>query len=107
MRIKKTLAEILADQTLEPKQKYKWYINSSNEWKQIRDIVLERDNYRCRCCGRTDDEAVLSVHHRSYEYLFQEQNNNYEDLITVCNVCHKAIHSAKSNIKRFKMEKNE
>lgn len=105
MRQKRTLADVLADQTLEPKQKYKWYVNSSSEWKQIRDIVLDRDEHRCRCCGRTAEEAPLSVHHSEYTHLFDEQEH-LEDLITLCKYCHSGIHRVPSNRQRFKMNNN-
>lgn len=100
-----TLGELLADETMTPQEKYHYYINKSAEWKQVKKAVLQRDEYACQCCGRTDEETILSVHHRCYDSLFQESNNNYKDLITLCKVCHFSIHQAKSNINRFKLQK--
>lgn len=80
-------------------KQYKKYIRSK-EWKQIAQQVMERDGYRCRCCGRTKDEAKLSVHHSTYEHLFDEQDN-LSDLITVCTVCHLSIHRNRNNWQRF------
>ena len=106
MKAKRTLEDVLNDETLTDKEKYKWYTTKSNEWKEIKSIVLERDNYTCRCCGRTkdDENAHLSVHHREYTHLFHESDNNYEDLITLCKICHLWIHKAPSNKRRFTLK---
>lgn len=105
-RKKRTLEDILNDETLTDKEKYKWYTTQSDEWKSIKQSVLERDNYTCRCCGRTKDDANahLSVHHREYTHLFHESDNNYNDLITLCRVCHLWIHKAPSNKSRFTLK---
>ena len=113
-RQKKTLADIINDSTIGQKEKYKWYINNSDEWKQIRDIVLIRDNFTCQCCNRTQQEIdeyntkkgkkllSLVVHHKTYKNLFNEVETNYKDLITLCSPCHKQIHLAPNNRNRFK-----
>lgn len=65
---------------------YKKYLNSK-EWKEKRDKRLEIDGFKCTCCGTKDR---LNVHHTTYERLGHE---SMEDLITLCNDCHKAIHN--------------
>ena len=83
--------------------KYQRYIKGKS-FKQIREIVLKRDGYRCQCCNWTPDEGgnrYLTVHHKTYEHLYNEKEH-LEDLICLCEICHKAIHSAKGNIKRFR-----
>lgn len=80
---------------------YKKYIRSK-EWKQIARQVMERDGYRCRFCGRTADEAKLSVHHSTYEHLFDEQNH-LDDLITICQIDHLALHRNRNNWQRFRI----
>ena len=85
---------------------YKAYIRSK-EWKHITEIVRERDNYHCMCCGRTEDDgAKLSVHHNSYKHLYDELNH-LDDLTLICTVCHLAVHRNKANYQRFRMPKNE
>ena len=65
--------------------KYIKYL-SSEEWKNIRDIALKRDEYKCQKCKiKNADE----VHHLTYENLY---NENLEDLMSVCYECHKNIH---------------
>jgi predicted HNH restriction endonuclease len=84
-------------------KKYQKYIRSK-EWKEIRDEVFEERNQRCQICGRREgeDKAKLSVHHNSYEHLYDERDHK-EDLLVVCSVCHLAIHRNKNNYKRFKL----
>ena len=66
---------------------YHDYLNS-DEWKAKRNLVLVRDQFRCVECEFRD---TLQVHHKSYRHVYFEEENNYEDLITLCRECHKAI----------------
>lgn len=84
-------------------EKYKAYIRSE-EWDRIKKIVLDRDGHRCRCCGRTEEEATLYVHHSTYKHLYDE-GNHLEDLIVLDRCCHSGIHRVKSNFQRFKKPK--
>jgi 5-methylcytosine-specific restriction endonuclease McrA len=88
--------------------KYQRYIRSK-EFKAIREQVLLRDNYHCQTCNWCVEEGgnrSLSVHHKRYDNLYEEQDH-LEDLITLCSVCHKAIHSAVSNYQRFNKKEKE
>lgn len=70
----------------ELRTKYNEYIRS-NEWKEKCEKILARDNHECQHChAHTPD---LSVHHKTYENLFNEKD---EDLITLCDNCHKKEH---------------
>ena len=102
MRKKLTKEDIMNDDSLTPQDKYHKYIKT-DDWSVIRQIVLERDNFTCRCCGRTseDPKAGLSVHHSTYEHLFNE-TEHLNDLITLCKFCHVGIHRVPSNRQRFK-----
>ena len=110
--IKKPAKKPKAKQRSEAYLKYQRYIRSK-EFKEIKQIIEERDHRRCACCGwspddgDTDTKRTLTCHHRTYKHLYHELEHP-EDLITICNVCHRAIHAAHSNIKRFKRpDKNE
>lgn len=88
-------------------KRYKAYLKSP-DWKAIKEKVLERDEFRCRCCGRTIDESPLSIHHSTYDILFHEgENDNLKYLITLCKYCHSGIHKVKSNIHRFRKPKQK
>lgn len=78
-------------------ERYEKY-RSSKDWEEIRKLILERDNHKCRCCAST--ERQLHIHHSTYEHLYDELNH-LDDLITLCSVCHRAIHN-KFNFQRFK-----
>lgn len=67
---------------------YKEYINSMR-WAGIAAKCKQRDGQRCRCCNSRE---FLEVHHRCYDYLGREEENNMEDLITLCNRCHSKLH---------------
>lgn len=79
----------------------------SKEFKGLRDKMLERDNYTCQFCGRTQEEIgdnpkiSLQAHHKLYRYLGLGDERELGDLVTLCSVCHRACHSAKSNLRRF------
>lgn len=82
----------------------KWV--KSKGFKELRNLALERDNYTCQFCGRTIEEIEgtkinLQAHHKTYENVGKGDEDELKDLIIVCNVCHKNIHSAKSNLRRF------
>lgn len=109
----KLTKETILNSSLSPQEKYKKYIKT-DEWKSIREFVLNRDNYTCKCCNRCQQEIdeyndkkckkliSLVVHHKTYKNLFNEVQTNYRDLITLCSVCHRSIHQAPSNRNRFK-----
>lgn len=70
----------------ELRAKYNDYIKSQ-EWKDKCDKILARDNHECQHCHAHIPD--LSVHHKTYENLFNEKD---EDLITLCDSCHKKEH---------------
>ena len=89
--------------------KYKHYI-ASKEFKVVRDACFARDNYRCACCGWSEQEKDpnlkstmrnLTCHHKTYVHLYHELDH-LDDVVTLCNVCHCAIHKSPSNFKRFR-----
>lgn len=84
---------------------YQKYIKSK-EFKELREKVLNRDNYRCKFCGRTLEEIEgtklsLQAHHSDYRNLGKCNEDEMADIITLCSVCHKSMHSAPSNLRRF------
>lgn len=74
---------------------YKDYLQT-DYWKTVRGFVLERDGHRCRLCGRVREEGViLHIHHSTYEHRGDEMNHP-DDLITLCEDCHKNYHKLRS-----------
>jgi hypothetical protein len=58
------------------------------EWKEKREIVLERDGYKCKC-GKTKN---LQVHHKKYIKGRMPWHYANKHLITLCATCHKSEH---------------
>ena len=59
---------------------------SLTKWKKIRESILARDGYQCNRCKSTN---FLHVHH-----IDGDPTNDAEDnLITLCERCHRLIHT--------------
>lgn len=58
----------------------------SIQWRYLAARVRARDGHACRDCG---SRTSLHVHHLTYERIFHEP---LDDLITVCDECHRARH---------------
>lgn len=73
-------------------EEYKKYILSP-EWEAKKQERKQIDDFKCVCCGRSEDHTRrgLQVHHISYARLGHE--NVWTDLVTVCGSCHKKIHN--------------
>lgn len=54
----------------------------------VRQYVLFRDGYKCKCCGKHG--VKLHVHHKESR---QTGGDAPDNLITLCEDCHKALHS--------------
>ena len=73
-------------------ERYKEYLKS-DKWKEITRKRYLIDNGVCQCCGtRGTANNPLETHHLSYSHLYHEEGRIYEDLVTLCRVCHKGLH---------------
>lgn len=61
--------------------RYTEYLRSST-WRERRAVKLQQAKYRCQKCGEREG---LEVHHKTYERLGNEAN---DDLIVLCKSCH-------------------
>ena len=57
-------------------------------WKAIAIYIKNRDKRQCQICG---GKQKLCVHHKTYKHHGDELNH-LDDLMCVCNTCHKHIH---------------
>jgi 5-methylcytosine-specific restriction endonuclease McrA len=65
---------------------YEAYIKSP-EWKELADQIKKEAGNKCRLCN---SGGRLHVHHRSYDKLGKE--GEIDDLIVLCESCHKKFH---------------
>jgi hypothetical protein len=64
---------------------YHTYLRSE-AWSAKRQAAIRRAGGRCQLCNRS---GPLEVHHRTYERLGHERD---DDLIVLCRSCHQAFH---------------
>jgi 5-methylcytosine-specific restriction endonuclease McrA len=60
----------------------------------IREDILKRDGYKCVSCDN-ENKSQLRVHHRDEHgrnVVKEQQNNNPDNLITLCASCHAKFH---------------
>ena len=61
----------------------------------VREYVFHRDNHICRCCkGKTKDK-ILNIHHLISRQIGGDRPDN---LITLCETCHKNYHKGLINL---------
>ena len=63
---------------------YEEFLNTE-EWKQVAEMVKDRDGHRCVICGSTEN---LNAHHIGYDGDCLDEN----DIVTLCNRCHECLH---------------
>ena len=54
-----------------------------------RELVLERDGYKCVECGATEK---LAVHHKDRTGQTENRNDDLDNLVTLCSSCHTKQH---------------
>lgn len=70
---------------------YTIYLNSEH-WRNLRRIVLKRDECRCQNCFCSVSESSAHVHHTSY-VGFQRLGYSFAfECVTLCRDCHSAYH---------------
>lgn len=59
---------------------------------RLKRAVFERDNHRCRWCGRQRHWLGFDAHH--IEYRRSSAADRLENLITLCRECHNYVHDS-------------
>ncbi len=62
----------------------------------VREYVLYRDGHKCQACNGKSKDKVLNVHHIESR---QTGGDRPDNLITLCETCHKAYHKGKLELK--------
>lgn len=83
------------------KEAIKFY--QSKVWRLKREEILFRDNHMCQRCLEADIlKAATVVHHKKHYKLFPELALEDDNLISLCNGCHNAVHPEKGEKNRKK-----
>ena len=69
-----------------------YQLGEQYDFYNTRQYVLHRDGYTCQCCGAHDNNVKLHVHHIESRQTGDNAPNN---LIALCEHCHKALHEGK------------
>lgn len=59
---------------------------------QLRQLVLERDNWSCQKCSKTVEEVQLHCHHILPLNESPVESADIDNCITLCDRCHKEVH---------------
>lgn len=70
---------------------YNRYLQSSH-WKQLRLIVLKRDECRCQNCFRQVTEQTAHIHHLTYVGFERVGKSFAFECVTLCAQCHIEFH---------------
>ena len=76
-----------------------YQLGEQYDFYNTRQYVLHRDGYTCQCCGVHDKDVKLHVHHIESR---QTGGNAPNNLITLCEHCHKAWHEGKIKLPKGK-----
>lgn len=76
-----------------------YQLGEQYDFYNTRQYVLHRDGYTCQCCGAHDNDVKLHVHHIESRQTGGDAPNN---LITLCERCHKALHAGKIALPKSK-----
>ena len=58
---------------------------------RVKEVVLERDGYRCTVCGTCGTKKnPLTIHHLKYRRC--GGTNDPDNLVTMCRICHESWH---------------
>lgn len=61
-------------------------------WQKKRLEIMQRDGFACQLCG-DNKIAALTVHHKEYKKNTDPWDYDNDQLITLCEDCHKKIHN--------------
>lgn len=79
-------------------------VYSSPEWAKAISVVWQRDDSRCKRCGKEHSASYrLHVHH-IVNFATVELRCDPENLVLLCIACHNFVHSKKNILKEFVKE---
>lgn len=79
-------------------------VYSSKEWKDATRIVRKRDGNTCAKCAKRHTRTSLHIHHIRSFSTYSELRCDPNNLVLLCEKCHKWVHSKKNINKEFIIE---
>ena len=71
--------------TYDKREQYQFY--RGEQWQSLRQLVLDRDHYVCKYCGRPNSNTVDHIVPIEYD---QQGTTDASNLATICRSCHYA-----------------
>ena len=93
-QMKKTLTNDAEKVLILKSMPYKEFLNTKY-WKTIKEYIITNINNSCSLCN-CDNERLLQVHHRTYDYK-GEEFSHLSCLTILCNKCHQMFHENTPN----------
>lgn len=72
-------------------------------WQKRRLEIMNRDGFKCCKCG--DATKTLNVHHKRYRKGKEPWEYSSDDLMTLCEPCHKNEHKISGTLSKEDMER--
>ena len=71
------------------------YKKYSIAWKkELKELIRERDSYKCQICQNGDSKEAHCVHHIDEDKM----NCDFDNLVTLCRTCHTILHNKKGDL---------
>ena len=82
-----------------------WKLLKDARWQRKRLEIMQRDNFTCIACGRSDKDegTTLNVHHAYYEKGKKPWEYDDDMLVTVCSECHEGRHKYINRLLKYSM----
>lgn len=97
--------QLMKDPSIRNESKIHWAYQKGPNYgfANIKEMVLNRDDYTCQYCKGKRKDSKLEVHH----IVFRSQggSDNQENLITLCHTCHSLLHKGKIKLDKIGVKK--
>jgi 5-methylcytosine-specific restriction enzyme A len=76
---------------------------NSKRWRRKREVILKRDEYKCRECSRYGKTTPAKIVHHVYSLEdYPQYRLKNENLISLCNECHEQMYDRFNKVMKEK-----
>jgi 5-methylcytosine-specific restriction enzyme A len=76
---------------------------NSKRWRRKREVILKRDEYKCRECRRYGKTTPAKIVHHIYSLEdYPQYRLKSENLISLCNECHEKMYDRFNKVMKEK-----